>query len=93
MVRNMRIETAKRVLKSRQFAKELAEKRGSDASHIKFEARETLNNVSRRRERLDNHKGSWCVVKPIVFYQEGYCPDCQIYLDSLESNEVPPYES
>ena len=30
---------------------------------------------------MENHKGKWCIYKPTVFCQEGYCSGCQIYLD------------
>ena len=34
-----------------------------------------------------NHKGSRCVVNAITFCQEGYCSNCQIYLDWVNNFE------
>ena len=34
-----------------------------------------------------NNKGLWCPFKSI-FCQEGYCQECQIYLDWQEKNDA-----
>lgn len=52
----MRIETARKILKSSKFAKDVAEKRKIDIKCIKLEARSVLNSMERRREKLENHK-------------------------------------
>jgi len=53
---------------------------------------------SRTREKanmtvdLENHKGEWCVIKPEILCQEGYCSECQIYKDHLKDNELTDNE-
>lgn len=37
---------------------------------------------------MENHKGTWCKYKPTVFCQEGYCTECQIYLDWRKADEL-----
>ena len=34
-----------------------------------------------------NHKGSRCIVNATTFCQEGYCSNCQIYLDWVNNVE------
>lgn len=45
-----------------------------------------------RQERIfsiyENNKGLWCPFKPILFCQEGYCNECQIYLDWRRRGEM-----
>lgn len=40
--------------------------------------------------QLVNHKGTFCPYAKILFCQEGYCQDCQIYLDRKPDFPPPP---
>ena len=38
---------------------------------------------------IENHKGQPCWIKPITC-QEGYCSECQIYLDRTIHGSITP---